>query len=142
WTKEEALRIRAGRPTRRPKTILVVDDDADVRMLLTIILDASGFKVVTVEDAGDALLLVETLRPDLLLLDLMMPVRDGWDVIEAVRTNPRTCDLPIVAMSAKFGLLNTRDHGVQGYVRKPLEPMAMLDVLDEVFRQATVSTDY
>ena len=56
---------------------------------------------------------------------------------EAVRANPATRDLPIVVMSAKFTLLNTRDHDVQGYVRKPLDAMAMLDTLEAVLRQGT-----
>lgn len=125
-----------GRPTRVPKKILAVDDDPDVRLLLTLILDAAGYDVGTARDAYEALFMLEHTGPDLLLLDLMMPERDGWDVIEAVRANPATRDLPIVAMSAKFSLFNTRDHGVQGYVRKPLDATAMLDTLDEVLRQA------
>jgi CheY-like chemotaxis protein len=127
----------AGRPTRVQKKILAVDDDPDVRLLLTMILDAAGYDVGTARDAFEALFMVEHARPDLLLLDLMMPERDGWDVIAAVRANPETRDLPIVAMSAKFSLFNSRDHGVQGYVRKPLDALAMLDTLDEVLRQGT-----
>jgi CheY-like chemotaxis protein len=126
-----------GRPTRVVKKILAVDDDPDVRLLLTLILDAAGYDIGTARDAYEAQFMIEHTSPDLLLLDLMMPERDGWDVIEAVRANPATRDLPIVVMSAKFTLLNTRDHGVQGYVRKPLDAMAMLDTLESVLSQAT-----
>ena len=58
----------------------------------------------------------------------MLPEQDGWDVIEAVRSNPETRDLPIVVMSAKIGLIGTGHHGVQGYVSKPLAAMLAGDV--------------
>ena len=125
----------AGRPARVAKKILAVDDDPDVRLLLTLILDAAGYDIGTARDGFEAQFMIEHTNPDLLLLDLMMPEQDGWEVIEAVRANPATRDLPIVVMSAKFTLLNTRDHGVQGYVRKPLDAMAMLDTLESVLSQ-------
>src|SRR3954453_14748383 len=98
------------RPTRVAKRILAVDDDPDVRLLLTLILDAAGYDIGTASDAFEAQFLIDHTQPDLLLLDLMMPERDGWDVIEAVRANRGTRDRPIGVMSAKFSLFNTRDH--------------------------------
>jgi len=129
------------RPTRRPRRILVVDDDPDVRLLVTLMLAEAGYEVDTAEDAYEALLTLYDTHPDLLLLDLMLPEEDGWDVIDAIRANPETQGLPIVAMSAKFRLINTRDHGIQGYVAKPLVPLAMLDTLDAVLGQATSPAD-
>src|SRR4051794_7762932 len=128
-------------PTPRPKRILVVDDDPDVRLIVTLMLGAVGYEVDTAEDAYDALLTMDDTHPDLILLDLMLPEKDGWEVIDAVRANPETRDLPIVVMSAKIGLINTRRHGVQGYVAKPLVPLAMLDAVDTALRQGTVPTD-
>jgi CheY-like chemotaxis protein len=130
-----------GRSSRVPTTVLIVDDEPDVRLLLTLILHAAGFEVETAADGFEALLLLEVTRPDLVLLDLMMPRMDGWELIEAIRVNARTYELPIVVMSAKFGLINTRGHDVQGYIRKPIVPLDMLDTLDYVLRQGTVSTD-
>jgi CheY-like chemotaxis protein len=128
-------------PQRRPRRILVVDDDPDVRLIAALMLGAVGYEVDTAEDAYDALLTMYDTHPDLLLLDLMLPEQDGWDVVEAVRSNPETRDLPIVLMSAKIGLIDTSRHGVQGYVSKPLVPMAMLDVLDTVLGDAASTTD-
>jgi CheY-like chemotaxis protein len=128
-------------PQRRPRRILVVDDDPDVRLIAALMLGAVGYEVDTAEDAYDALLTMYDTHPDLLLLDLMLPEQDGWDVIEAVRSNPETRDLPIVVMSAKIGLIDTGHHGVQGYVSKPLVPMAMLDTLDTVLGDAAPTTD-
>jgi CheY-like chemotaxis protein len=123
-------------PSKRPKRILVVDDDPDVRLIAALMLGAVGYEVDTAEDAYDALLTTYDTHPDLMLLDLMLPEKDGWDVIEAVRANPETRDLPIVLMSAKIGLISTGHHGVQGYVSKPLVPMAMLDTLHAVLADA------
>jgi CheY-like chemotaxis protein len=71
----------------------------------------------------------------------MMPGMDGWTLIEAIRVVADTRNLPIVAMSAKFGLINQREHGVQGYVAKPIDAKALVDTLEAVLRQATVSAD-
>lgn len=128
-------------PTTRPKRILVVDDDADVRLIITLLLGAVGYEVDTAEDAYDALLTMYDVHPDLILLDLMLPEKDGWDVIREVRANPETRDLPIVVMSAKIGLIRTGNHGVQGYVSKPLVPLAMLHTLDAALEQDTAARD-
>jgi len=119
-------------PTRR--RILVVHDDPDVRLLVTLMLGAAGYEVDTAEDGYDAMIMLVDTQPDLLLLDFMMPDMDGWDVIDAVRANPETCDLPIVVMSAKIGLITTHDHRVQGYVSKPLVPLALLDTVNVALR--------
>jgi CheY-like chemotaxis protein len=124
------------------KKILVIDDDADARLLLSVILDAAGYEVETAEDAYDGLLKLYDTHPDLLLLDLMLPEADGWDVIEAIRSDPETHHLPIVAMSAMFRILNAAGHGIQGYVRKPFDTLSMLDTLDEVLRSLTASAEH
>jgi CheY-like chemotaxis protein len=130
-----------ARSARQPRRILVVDDDADVRLIVALILGAAGYEVETAEDAYDALLKLYDTHPDLLLLDLMLPETDGWDVIEAVRSDPETRHLPIVAMSAMFRVVNAVGHGIQGYVRKPFDTLAMLDTLDAALHQGTASTD-
>ena len=130
------------RSPRLRKRILAVDDDPDVRLILTLILDAAGFRVVTAEDAYDALLKLYDTHPDLMLLDVMMPDVDGFEVVRAVRANPETRHLPIVVMSAKIGLINPRGHDVQAYVRKPLDAVAMVETLEQVLRRGAVSASH
>jgi len=129
-----------GQVAHTRKKILVVDDDPDVRLLVTLMLDGAGYDVETAEDGYDAMIRLEDTQPDLLLLDLMMPDMDGWEVIDAVRANPETRHLPVVVMSAKIGLITTCDHRVQGYLPKPIVPLAMFETLNEALRQATSST--
>jgi CheY-like chemotaxis protein len=130
-----------ARPVRRPKRILVVDDDPDVRLIVTLILDAAGYEVDTAEDAYDALLKLYETNPDVMLLDLMMPETDGFDVVHAVRVDPETRGLPIVIMSAKLGLVNLRHHDVQGYVPKPLDAVGLVETIEQVLRHNFVSPE-
>lgn len=128
-----------ARPGRRPKRILVVDDDPDVRLIVAMILGAAGYEVDTAQDAYEALVTLYDTPPDLLLLGLILPETDGCEVIEAVRSDPEIRDVPIVAMSPTLRVLNVVGHGIQWHVRQPLDTLAMLD---EVLRQGLGATDH
>ena len=119
---------------QRQPLVMVVEDDPAIRSLLSLMLEAEDYRVETAEDGQVALSKLERLRPDVLLLDLMLPKIDGREVIEALRANPLMCDLPIIAISARFGLLSAMDHGVQAYLPKPFDTEIMLAILDEVLR--------
>jgi CheY-like chemotaxis protein len=129
-----------GRPTRSPKRILVVEDEPEVRALLSMILRCAGYEVDTAPDGSDALHQLRYTKPDLLLLDLMLPRMDGSEVIEAIRANPATRDLRIVAISARYGLLSALAYDVQAYVPKPFDTEVFLDIVDQVLRQETIPT--
>jgi CheY-like chemotaxis protein len=120
---------------------MVVEDDPAIRSLLVMTLEAENYRVETAEDGEDALRKLERLQPDVLLLDLMLPKIDGWEVIEALRADPHTRDLRIIAISAKFGLLSAMGHDVQAYLPKPFDTDVMLAILDEVLRVELGSVD-
>jgi CheY-like chemotaxis protein len=86
----------------RSKTelILVVDDDPSVRSFLKQVLDDAGFQTITADNGGDALDLAKQMQPDLITMDIMMPGMDGMTVINALREDPRTSDIPVVVVSA------------------------------------------
>jgi DNA-binding response OmpR family regulator len=85
-------------PARR---ILVADDDPAIRDLLGVILTAEGFEVVHAADGHEAWTLAQQAMPELIVLDVMMPERDGLDVLASLKANPRTKDIPVVLLTAK-----------------------------------------
>ena len=101
--------------------ILVIDDDASIRSLLTDVLEVEGFTVRTAEDGFAGLRLIAADRPDCVVLDVMMPGMDGFDVLRAVRADPRLAGLPVVMFSAAADpgrVTAATALGAQGYLVK------------------------
>lgn len=100
-------------------TILVVDDDPVVRTALLQFLDEDGYRAVGAENGREALALVESEAPRLILLDLMMPVMDGWQFLEHWNGRPRNERCPVVLLS---GLAFIQDApGVADFLSKPVD---------------------
>ena len=116
---------RASRPgpaAPRGSRILVVDDDPDIRALAKQSLTRDGHTVIEAASGPEALGLIETWKPDLLLLDLLMPEQGGLDVLRILRSRPATAALPVVVLTAMGDEANTRagfDLGATDYVTKP-----------------------
>ncbi len=96
----EPATITATVPSRYPRTVLVVDDDPSVRTLLEMVLTAEGFIVRCASNGDRALEMVAEDRPDVLLVDVMMPGLDGRALTRQLRDDPATADLPVVICSA------------------------------------------
>ena len=119
-------------------TVLAVDDDAVIRGLLQINLELEGYAVLTAVDGAGALDVLRTQRPDLVLLDVMMPEVSGWEVLERLRADPRTCDLPVVFLSARAmeaDIEKGRELGVDRYVTKPFDPDELMAVVAELLAE-------
>ncbi len=108
----------------RPTRVLVVDDDPNVSLMLQVALEADGYMVATVDNGADAIREVEGTRPDVVVLDVLMPGLGGHEVTRAIRSNPDTCRTPIVMCSA----LGTEDDrwqahiaGADAFVAKPFD---------------------
>jgi CheY-like chemotaxis protein len=80
-------------------TILIVDDDAAARELLTASLRGTGYRLIHAADGAEALNLARTLRPDAITLDVMMPKPDGWDVLTALKADADLCDIPVIIVT-------------------------------------------
>ena len=105
--------------------IFVVDDEPDVVELLRTILEAEGYEVEATTDGGSALPRIVDCPPDLLLLDLMMPDMDGFELLKLVRQDPRGRDLRVLILSARTGhqdQLESLQLGANAYVFKPFSP--------------------
>jgi DNA-binding response OmpR family regulator len=111
---------------RRPDAhILFADDDPGMRALVVINLEAEGFAVTTAEDGCSALEKVERIRPDLIVLDVMMPGRDGLDVLQELKKRPEVAGIPVVLLTAKATDADVWEGwkaGADYYMTKPFKP--------------------
>jgi CheY-like chemotaxis protein len=106
--------------------VLVVDDDPDILDAICDILDAEGYRVSRARHGQEALELVDRERPDVILLDLMMPVMDGVAFSQALRGRPAARDVPIVVISADGNPQRATSVGAVGYLAKPFDIDALL----------------
>ncbi len=103
-------------------TILVADDESSIVLSLQVLLQRAGFEVRIARDGDEALRSVEAFTPDLILLDAMMPKRDGFDVCQTLRANPAWRDLPIIMLTAKSRDVERQKGialGATDYITKP-----------------------
>jgi two-component system alkaline phosphatase synthesis response regulator PhoP len=137
--KPEGSQVHStGRASTTAKLILVVDDEVAVRMICSFNLEAAGLEVMEAVDGDEALAAVHERRPDLVLLDVMMPKRDGWAVAAELRADPRTRDLPVVFLTARVEEADrrrARELGVVGYITKPFDPIALAAQLEEILER-------
>ena len=108
------------------KTVLVVNDDGHIGDFLRVALEAKGYTVTTAKDGREALDKVRRDPPDAVLLDLMMPVMDGWGFLTARGTLAAQCQCPVPAMSAAGGRYMARELGAKDFLAKPFDLDALL----------------
>lgn len=121
---------------RMPK-VLIVDDEPDVLLLLRIELEAEGYETLLAADGETAIRRILEERPDIVLLDVMMPVVDGWGVLQ--RLAEHRVDTRVVVLSAKASdgdVAHALELGAQEYVTKPFEPAALLATVAHVLSSA------
>jgi DNA-binding response OmpR family regulator len=132
---EKHERERGSAKTGPGRRVLVIDDERSIRILCRVNLAASGIDVLEAEDGQNGIELARSERPDLILLDVMMPGLDGWEVARRLGQDPATSEIPIVFLTARAGehdrALGERAGGV-GYVVKPFDPVEIGDVVDGV----------
>jgi CheY-like chemotaxis protein len=112
-------------------TVLVVDDDMDVRCTVAEILREEGFRVREARNGVEALRKVADERPDLMLLDLMMPEMSGWQVLQTLRSTQRYRTLPVVVLSAVPQVRATTD-GYSDYIEKPISFARLLRLVESI----------
>lgn len=126
---------------RRGKArILFVDDDPGMRTLVTMNLESEGFLVSTAEDGDSGLEAVERLHPDLVLLDVMMPGRDGIEVLTEIRARTDVENIPVVLLTAKAtdaDVWQGWSAGADYYMTKPFKPEDLLSVAHHILGTAT-----
>lgn len=105
--------------------MLYADDDPGMRTIVLMNLEAEGFEVTVVEDGDAALVEIELVLPDLIVLDVMMPGRDGFEVLRVLKNQPKTSLIPVVLLTAKAADADIWEGwkcGADYYMTKPFDP--------------------
>ena len=111
-------------------TILVVDDEPSIVKLVTATLESKGYEVIPAYDGEEALVKVKHHRPDLIILDIMMPHMDGREARKRLLDDPETAEIPVIHLSAVGDFekqLNAVEGGITDYVTKPFTPSDLAD---------------
>ena len=120
-----------------PHRILSVDDERDVTELLRFHLTKAGYEVLTASSGREAIETIRCCRPDLVLLDLMLPDIDGFGVCEILRRSAATASIPIIVLTA-WATSDARfvglEMGALDYVTKPFSPRDLVERVDRLFR--------
>ncbi len=122
-----------------PETILVVDDDPDIARFVEVNLRSAGYDVAVAGDGEEALERAGAIRPDLVLLDVMMPRIDGFEVAQRLRKNPQTASTSIIMLTAKAlsaDKVTGLQSGADDYIIKPFDPIELLARVKGTLRRA------
>ena len=119
-----------------PKKILAVDDERHIVRLVEANLQRAGYQVVTAYDGREALEKVKAEEPDLIVLDVMMPYMDGFEVLKNLKADPVTAEIPVIMLTAKAqdaDVFRGWQSGVDCYLTKPFNPMELLTFVKRIF---------
>ncbi len=117
-------------------SVLIVEDDANIRELLQLYLEKDGYAVTLAKDGGQGLEKFRAIKPDLVLLDVMMPVMDGWAVCKAIREESNTPVIMLTAKSETDDKVMGLKTGADDYVTKPFEMKELLARIEAVLRRS------
>ena len=126
---------------RMARKILVVEDDHNISDLIRMYLEKEGFEVQTVFDGGSAVETFRSWEPDMVLLDIMLPVMDGWAVCSKIRETSRTPIIMITAKSEVFDRIQGLEMGADDYIVKPFEMKELIARINAVLRRTEIPTD-
>ena len=139
--KEKEKKIALG-----GEKILVADDDPEMLKVITLVLESRGYQVSTAQDGEEALAKIKEERPDLLILDLLMPRMDGFEVCKQLNQQPESGGnkIPILILSAvretssrrRYELETKRSPNIEDYVEKPISPPLLLQRVEKVLMKS------
>jgi two-component system alkaline phosphatase synthesis response regulator PhoP len=119
--------------------VLVIEDEKEIRDLVRYNLERAGFKVTAVADGDAGLERLFAARPDALVLDLMLPGRNGLEILREVRNEPTTRDLPVIVLTARAAEMDKLlgfERGADDYLTKPFSPRELVARLEALLRRA------
>ncbi len=126
------------------KKILAVDDERHIVRLIQVNLERAGYNVITAFDGREALKKIADEKPDLVVLDVMMPYMNGLEALKQIRANPQTRNLPVIMLTAKAqdqDVFQGYSYGVDIYLTKPFNPMELLTFVKRIFTDMETEED-
>lgn len=121
--------------------ILVVDDEDMTRKLLRLMLERDGFTILEAEDGQQALAIIHETRPDVVILDVMMPNMDGFTTCQELRSRPETAEIPIILLSARSQAEAVRtglQSGADRYMTKPISKPELVQTITDLLAGVSV----
>lgn len=118
-------------------TILLVDDEPDIRVLTRMMLEKAGHSVVEAVNGEEGLEMLKKHRPDLILLDVMMPGMKGWKVCEKIKANKKTMNIPVVMFTIRASedsVKKSYECGADAHISKPFDIKELLDTVDKLLK--------
>lgn len=122
------------------KTVLVVDDEVVIAEAVAAVLQDEGYEVATATNGQEGLDQALSTKPDLVLVDMMMPVMDGEEMSRRLRENPQTCDIPIVVMSAVHRSLRELPFDHAAFLPKPFDLDTLLETIAKALQRSEPAT--
>jgi CheY-like chemotaxis protein len=122
--------------------ILVVDDEIHIVKIIAYKMRGAGYEVVSARDGVEALDMVKINRPDLILLDVMMPRMDGYQTLQALKNDPATRDIPVFLLTVKSKEVDRQkgyEIGADDYLTKPFSPNKLLERIDQALKRGTTA---
>jgi chemosensory pili system protein ChpA (sensor histidine kinase/response regulator) len=117
---------------RRDARVLVVEDNAEIREVVAMVLEDDGYRVTCASNGAEALRKADQHRPDAVILDVNMPVMDGWTFLEHWRARPAERRAPVLVVSSARDGRTARDRGAQAYLSKPFDLATLETTLESV----------
>ena len=120
-----------------PTTILIVDDSPTTQRIIRLAVEAGGYRVLTASDGDEAIDVAGRERPDLVVLDIILPKRNGFQVCRHLKAFPETCGIKVVLLSSKsheMDILWGKRQGADGYLTKPFKSDQLLACIDAALR--------
>ena len=126
------------------KKILAVDDERHIVRLVQINLEKEGYEVVTASNGREALEKVDSEKPDLVVMDVMMPEMDGFEALKRLKDNEKTASIPVIMLTAKAqdaDVFRGWQSGVDLYLTKPFNPMELITFVKRIFESQAEKKD-
>jgi CheY-like chemotaxis protein len=126
-----------------PKTILLADDSVTIQKVVAISFASEDVSVVTVDNGDDAITKVQELRPDIVLADVVMPGKNGYEVCEAIKANPELAHIPVLLLTGTFEAFDeprARSVGSAGHIAKPFEAQSLVAEVRKLIEASATST--